>query len=832
MKTLVRSVSLALFVLAVDGCLPGPGPGQDHCRTIRIESTYVGQAWANAGASFFDPVTMSVPGVLRVVGAQQGLTALVTFTTSNGDVQCNYQQANPGSLRLTQCSAGLAEGTSVSARDVRMHVEGAGAVGSSVVVADFAEAHVCATGTWLQTNPHFTRHEPGVDDDVSYVGDIEKYVMSSRGVVEHLQSFRAREHRARSRRYGALEPEADAYLRRANPLSAHAVAGTFKLDLNWSDLTRGLASTVAAERAAARTLLRNAVTLAQPGIHSTLTALGATEVHFSPHEPLVFAQMQPSAIRALANRPEMSLVRVDFPHAPQLTVASNGTQHAKIDSVFNTGLEAFGAGLRAGTDELGSACALFANHDAFAFGPIVNYQLPQQPADRQCIDDLDCQFRCGPETDVPQSAFCVDTNTSAGRRCSALHANATASMVLAARGGEKFGAARAAFYNFNRSTNCREDAFTEAFGWFADGSVNTVYESFVCPRLIGSPSAQDLFARDFNISIFRAADNYKSNQACPHTNNAVCVGASNADDSLWVTSPKGPDVGSSFINPTTDREEPDIVTLGVDVIAGVPRKDSPSTSYTTTVTGTSIATPNVAAASLLLREACGRADFDQRQMRAILMASSWSRNADGWRYSTPGIADTAGIVHDHKDGAGVLDSQNLVAFCGGSNGQPRVTSGILIVDVFGTPSLPPLPRLTPTTSPPGDPGGPPGGGATGKSKAPPSDRLSGIPYWSQSLPAGARVRTTFAWDACPGMNRSRVSTDFDVLLCSEAKCLFASRSFDDNNEGMDVVVDSAGTWTLWAVHPTPIDAGIYTLAYGCRGSAIEPAAFAVVWGAF
>lgn len=63
---------------------------------------------------------------------------------------------------------------------------------------------------------------------------------------------------------------------------------------------------------------------------------------------------------------------------------------------------------------------------------------------------------------------------------------------------------------------------------------------------------------------------------------------------------------------------------------------------------------------------------------------------------------------------------------------------------------------------------------------------------------GDRIRISMAWDNCLSSNKgtgpSGLAADFDLFLCDyEAEsCLAASRSYDNNNEGFDVIVPVAG----------------------------------------
>jgi hypothetical protein len=256
-----------------------------------------------------------------------------------------------------------------------------------------------------------------------------------------------------------------------------------------------------------------------------------------------------------------------------------------------------------------------------------------------------------------------------------------------------------------------------------------------------------------------------------------------------------------------------------------------STSSTIAFSGTSLAAPIAATLGVLMKQTCGSSfGNDERQLRAMMMTAAWSRNAEGWRYSTPGVVLSGGLV-DHEDGAGITMAANLARFCpGNAAGSPNVSSGRMVVDLFSAPSLPAL-RVAPAGPPPGDPGAsgtPPSGSA--KSLDP--SRYVGAKYWTGTLNALDRVRTTFAWDGCLTGTWTKVAVDFDVLLCQGTRCLYGSRSIADNNEGFDVTVDASGQWDLWYVFPAPVSAGKYTLAYGCQGSGVEPAAWAVAWGGF
>ena len=93
---------------------------------------------------------------------------------------------------------------------------------------------------------------------------------------------------------------------------------------------------------------------------------------------------------------------------------------------------------------------------------------------------------------------------------------------------------------------------------------------------------------------------------------------------------------------------------------------------------------------------------------------------------------------------------------------------------------------------------------------------------------GWRVRLTVAWDSCPqsdiGTGPASLSADLDVWLCDYAaqKCVAASRSYDDNNEGFDVIVPATADYTVLVGYDPDNSPGC--------GMEYEPVAWAAVYG--
>jgi hypothetical protein len=485
----------------------------------------------------------------------------------------------------------------------------------------------------------------------------------------------------------------------------------------------------------------------------------------------------------------------------------------------------FGAGQAIGFLEE-AKCGLYDPHESFSQNASpITYET--EPMD--CKTDPDCA-----NCDLGGGAMCLALgHPGHPLQCVAVHASETASCVSATRGGTGNGASKASMFHPNAggpsllsghptSVACSASGTVDAYDWLTKKGVTTANESWGCTLPLGGATAatveglaEDWYARNFGISIFKSAGNDPRGTACPFTLNSICVGGTNTSHAMSCF--------SSWMNPSVagkqgDREEPDITALAGDSSSGcgfpLGQVDVMQVGNPTGWVGndgTSFASPAMAGFAALLKESCG-GSLDQKLVRVIMRNAAWPRNPDGWRYSTPKP------TFDHKDGGGSPIAQAAVAFCQPTGGGPDNKAGTDPGDLkHGHPG--PKGSAPPSGPPPGDQrsAGTPG----------PGDGRLYNTFFQTKFKSGNRIRVSFAWDSCPasvsGTAPATVATDYDLFLYNEDThtYVYSSQSFDDNTEGFDVTIPSDGLYTVYYAWPSG--------AAGCGGSGFEPFAWATTW---
>jgi hypothetical protein len=434
-------------------------------------------------------------------------------------------------------------------------------------------------------------------------------------------------------------------------------------------------------------------------------------------------------------------------------------------------------------------------------------------------------------------------------QCVAIHASECVSVAVGSGGGVAYGAAKARLYYPNRggpalsedltspTVDCSPVGLADAYSWLADPEreVKTVNESFGCIGY-GDGAAegitQDYYARYFDMAISKSAGNEPKRAACPFSLNSTCVGGINKQGKMSCFSSWTNENGPDFAR--TDREEPDVVALagdGEDDCLLPSQVDQVSFMQIGTpdqwgdATGTSYAAPAVAGFTALLKEACGDKK-DHLWIRAVLRNSAWRRNVKDYAYSTPVAPATE--AYDWKDGAGALTAEDALAYClDDGSGSPSNASGNdegCLDCGEGAPFRNPCKTCGPT--PPGE-----RHPLSAVPLVPGDGRLYKL-YWrsGETLPEGARVRTTLTWDSCPssvsGVAPSEIATDIDIVLVNTTLSIpvYASQSVTDNVEGFDIHVPWEGKYELYWTS--------FEGATACGGTAFEPLAWAVSWGDF
>jgi hypothetical protein len=630
----------------------------------------------------------------------------------------------------------------------------------------------------------------------------------------------------------------------------------FSREIPWAGLTTGLASTDPAIQRAARAQLRLAIAEQGAALATELRRLGVTQLSRAGDSlPVMFGRASRAVIEELAQHAKVSLVtsadpgRRD-PHTAA-DVPANGVTNPDIDGGFNA-LGYYGKGQKLALVEGGND-AIWEPHEALDF-----VELDEDTGERvtYMVEPQDCEL----DETATNGSNCPDIDQAClelghpghPRQCVARHASQCLSIAVGSGGGQQYGASQAQIYYPNDGADpysplqvgptvaCSPAATAGAYDWLEKHDVTTVNESFGCIEL-GAGAAegitQDYYARHFDMAIFKSAGNQKSGRtepACAFTLNSNCVGGVNKYGEMscfssW-TNLNGPGLTR------TDREEPDIVALagdGTGPKCGTSMADQMTfmtvgkeVQWSTSSAGTSYAAPAMAGFTALLKEACG-GKLNHNVVRAILRNAGFRRNAKDYAYSTPVVPASAD--HDWKDGGGALTAKDAIAFCQpGSGSGPGNASGTDegCLDC-GEPA--PFKNDCPTCGPI------PPGSSRPLSASPfgPGDARLYTTYWNNNgkrLTKGMRVRTTVAWDSCPGgptgTAPAAVATDIDVVLVnlSSSTPVYASQSVTDSVEGFDVIVPSTGKYALMWTNPEG--------AKGCEQAGHEPLAWAVTWGDF
>ncbi len=256
-----------------------------------------------------------------------------------------------------------------------------------------------------------------------------------------------------------------------------------------------------------------------------------------------------------------------------------------------------------------------------------------------------------------------------------------------------------------------------------------------------------------------------------------------------------------------DREEPDVVALAGQ--SGTTPEfvcvADPGGAGWIGQRGTSLAAPAVTSMIALLKEYCDPIlgyPLDQRMIRSLFRTMAFAGDPEGPAYSTPRPSA------DFKDGAGLLNAADVYNMCEGSLGG----FGTETIDLSGGT---PLPTGDTPYLPGFDPDGetqsfePPGAEIQDFSNVPGVTSLASVTLLElDDLKEGDRIRFTWAWDACATANTGdapvSVSVDFDVFFYNaEAGYVWASQSFDDNNEGFDYTIPEGqdGDYVVYLAWP-------------------------------
>ena len=622
---------------------------------------------------------------------------------------------------------------------------------------------------------------------------------------------------ARRVRYGSMSERLAQRIDGAAPNTIFHVAIYFEPHVQWDTLRPRLAMAEHTSRLAAQDELTNQIATDAQIIKASVEAHGVSVHSVGRSMPVIFAEATASQLRALKNDPTISTIRLNSGGGLQrrdspLTGPPNSTSYVQTDAFQNTH-GYYASGQNVGMIDSSAHCGLFSGHQAFAHLGSVNYEAPPQ----SCNNDGDCHNICDGLYPGTGNTMCVNN------QCTDIHASQVAS-VLASSTNNPYSAAQMNLFMGNGGFQlpnsgspppnpappsypteaCTPEAITNTYAWLHSMNVTTINESFGCEGIIeegetdaGDGITQDWYAATYGMTIMKAVNDQTIPNAvsCPDDWNTLCVGGTiNGTNHTFLY--------SAWVNPSddsgpTDREEPDIVSLGWGAGTGNVGVDVLSMNATNlwalaSVAGTSFSAPAITSQVALLKDMCGGqglgGTMDEKEVRAIMKTAAYGINADDDSYSTQPSGS------DWRDGAGIAQGPQLLDFCGVPGGAGNTT--------FKTLNTQNLTGGSAWRRPGGYPKSPP-----------PGSYFKGQQITQVTLQANEYFRATLSWDGCtiPSGSPAHVATDLDLALIQNGTnaLIGVSASFLDNNEGFQVQVPAAGTYTVFLVWANG--------TYGCGG---------------
>lgn len=558
-----------------------------------------------------------------------------------------------------------------------------------------------------------------------------------------------------------------------------------------------------------------------PGrVHAVAAEVADVVPRVSTTPPFFTARATLRRIQELARHPDVYRIDVEGPGSSSFSAAyandGPGDYSRSVTSLAANG--SYGAGINVGILEgFEGRCVLDEAHKAFAGSASMGINVQYLATPATCTASSQCACTGG---GLVAASKCVNGQCQAGPKTGGFsHTNAVASRITGWAGTGPKHASDVSLFVSNDTPIDDINALASAYQDFVDFDVTIVNQSFAPPqRWSPKHHLMDWFQYNRRLLLVQGQPNgpiegspqsFGDVTSC-YALNSLCVGGANAsgtygdytDDTLFATPSLNPvlsgapGAGATFL----DAERPDVISEAVNArVASLV-----STSDWVPATGNSFAAPTVTGLAALITRKCIDRGFTPtpEQLRSMIktsaaVAHNLTPTSDpaypygGWAQRTGGS-----MRRDGQSGAGIADGETLDAFCGESEG---CTSGC------GRTEAGDLLELSWTGVPAGlssassdgnvnvrrnmDAGTVPGPLKAGSLQI---ANIGGL----GKLRSGDRVRTTLAFTTCPdptnAQSSARISParDYDLILYDAATdtALALSESFDDTNEGFDVLL--------------------------------------------
>ncbi len=550
-------------------------------------------------------------------------------------------------------------------------------------------------------------------------------------------------------------------------------------------------------------------------------------------------------LERLRRRPEIASLEVDSESGSDFASAYSNSSGEYAHTLPNFGIAGTaGKSIVVGVLEqfLKNGCEIGEEHEAFSAlsvgpgGKKVDYLASVQ----SCISPSSCN--CVASVPTGSNVYC----TSAGhcRVNDGDHTTQVASRIAGHAGTTNHHASRVSLVVANNSDIHDVAKLTSDYESFVSKGVTIINQSFSPPQR-WSPihSLMDWESYNRRVLLVQATADGPiagtSSQEQQVTScialNSLCVASTNAqgtynsytNDTFAQGTTENPFDPTQSVQsrPHMDVERPDVVSEGAEAV--VANSQQSMLADWTTKSGTSFAAPVVTGLAAILAKKCqdNGWPFSPELMRSIIRTGSPKKHTmvptSFPSYPYGGLAGrysgsrpdggAPNVSRDYFVGVGIPDGDSLNLFC---NPQSPPDCSVGCAGSSSGSNLGTLPwQAIPSwmMSASHDSNGNVSPGNRGKGPLKPTVSQYAKLASLGNLSSGSRVRATFSFSVCPDASVQAMKPvptgDYDLVLCPLGQsCLAVSDSFDDVNEGFDVILPGSGqTYSdvqMFVVRPT------------------------------